>query len=44
MGYFVYLRELRQAREEFGPYAAEFQVALDLAFAEELAKKNKRKA
>jgi hypothetical protein len=44
MGYFVYLRELRQARDEFGPDAADFQVALDLAFADELAKKNRPKA
>lgn len=42
-GYFEYLWELRLARERYGPMAGDFELALELAFAREIAEKAKKK-
>ena len=41
-GFYEYLWELKQARERFGPQAADFELALDLAFNAALAKKHEK--
>jgi hypothetical protein len=38
-GYFEYLDELRAARDGYGKAAADWQLALDLAFAQKEAEK-----
>lgn len=42
-GFFEYLWELRLARERFGPTAADFELALQLAFNSAIAKRAKEK-